>query len=54
MRQMPNFRMNARDLPHIGHRLYALTLNFGFRFTFSLSDFFATAFSLSPPGGINS
>jgi hypothetical protein len=21
IRQMPNFRMNARDRPHIGHRL---------------------------------
>jgi hypothetical protein len=46
IRQMPNFLMNARGLPQIGQRLYALTLNFGFRFTFSLSDFLANAFSL--------
>jgi hypothetical protein len=46
IRQIPNFLMNARGLPHMGHRLYALTLNFGFLFTFSLSDVFANAFSL--------
>jgi hypothetical protein len=46
IRQIPNFLMNARDLPHIGHRLYARTLNFGFLLTFCLSDVFANAFSL--------
>ena len=34
----------------MGHRLYALTLNFGFLFTFSLSDVFANALSLYLPG----
>jgi hypothetical protein len=46
IRQIPNFLMNPRGLPHIGHRLYALTRNLGFFFTFSLSDVFANAFSL--------
>jgi hypothetical protein len=46
MRQMPNFLMNARGLPHMGHRLYARTLNFGVLLAFSLSDVFANAFSL--------
>ena len=50
IRQIPNFLMNARGLPHMGHRLYALTLNFGFLFTFSLSDVFANDLSLYLPG----
>jgi hypothetical protein len=38
--------MKALGLPHMGHRLYALTWNLGFLLTFSLSDVFANAFSL--------
>ena len=46
IRQMPNFRMYPRGRPQMGQRLYVLTLNFGVRFAFSLSDVFANAFSL--------
>jgi hypothetical protein len=52
IRQIPNFLMNPRGLPHMGHRLYALTRNLGFLFTFCLSDVFANAFSLSLPGSL--
>jgi len=34
IRQIPNFLINARGRPHKGHRLYARTLNFGFRCAF--------------------
>jgi len=42
MRQMPNFLMYARGRPQSGQRLYFLTSNFGRRFDFAISDFFAT------------
>jgi hypothetical protein len=45
MRHNPNFRMYALGRPQIGHRLYALTLNFGFLTALILSDVFA---KLSP------
>jgi alpha-D-ribose 1-methylphosphonate 5-triphosphate synthase subunit PhnI len=41
MRQSPNFRMNARGRPHRLHRLMRRDENFGFRFAFSTSAFFA-------------
>ncbi len=44
--QTPNLRMKARGLPHMGHRLYLLTLNLGFRAAFIISDFFAKTPSL--------
>jgi hypothetical protein len=46
IRQIPNFLMKPLGLPQMGQRLYARTPNFGFRFTFCLSDVFAKAFSL--------
>jgi hypothetical protein len=35
MRQIPNFRRNARERPQRWQRLCARTENFGFRFDFS-------------------
>lgn len=46
IRQMPNFRINARGLPHKGHRLYARTLNFGSRCALMHNDVFANSTSL--------
>jgi len=37
MRHIPNFRKKPLGLPQIGHLLYALTLNLGFRIAFILS-----------------
>ncbi len=45
MRQMPNWRMYARGRPQMGQRLYVLTLNFGVRFDFAMSDFLANVAS---------
>ena len=39
MRQMPKRRRYARDRPQREHRLCERTLNFGFRFAFSIIDF---------------
>jgi len=44
-RQMPNLRIYARGRPHMGHRLYCLTENFGFRAALTLSDVFANSIS---------
>ena len=41
MRQIPNLRRYARDLPQRWQRVYFLTLNFGSRFAFAINDFFA-------------
>jgi hypothetical protein len=41
IRQIPNFRMNARGLPHRWHRLRTRTANFGGRFNLSMSAFLA-------------
>jgi hypothetical protein len=38
---MPKWRMNARGRPHWRHRLIVRVLNFGDRFAFSISAFFA-------------
>jgi hypothetical protein len=46
MRQIPNFLKNPLDLPQIGHRLYALTLNLGFLSAFIFKDFFAKSSSV--------
>ena len=45
---MPNLRINARGLPHKGHRLYALTLNLGLRCAFMRNDVLAKTPSLEP------
>lgn len=45
IRQIPNFLINARGLPHIGQRLYPLTLNLGCRNAFILSAFRAKSSS---------
>jgi hypothetical protein len=42
MRQIPNLRRYARGRPHLLHRKYALTLNFGGLFAFATKHFFAT------------
>ena len=47
MRQRPNFRRNARDLPHRWQRLCCRTANFGFRLLFSIIAFRAILFSLA-------
>jgi hypothetical protein len=39
IRQSPNRRRNARDLPHRPHRLWTRTPNFGFRLLFSIMAF---------------
>jgi hypothetical protein len=39
IRQSPNRRKNARDLPHRPHRLWTRTPNFGFRLLFSIMAF---------------
>jgi hypothetical protein len=44
--QIPNFRRNARDLPHRPHRLCCRAGNFGFRFDFSTMAFLAITDSL--------
>ena len=41
MRQTPKRRRKARPRPQRLQRLCACTLNFGFRFDFSIQDFFA-------------
>jgi len=41
IRHMPNFLKKPLGRPHIGHLLYALLLNLGFRPAFAISDFFA-------------
>jgi hypothetical protein len=41
MRHRPKRRNTARDLPQRLQRLCARTANFGFRFAFSIHDFFA-------------
>jgi hypothetical protein len=46
MRQIPNFRINARGRPHKGHRLYARTLNLGLRCAFIRIDVLAKSSSL--------
>jgi len=46
IRQIPNFLINALGLPHMGHRLYALTLNFGVLLAFIRSAVFAKRSSL--------
>jgi hypothetical protein len=43
IRQMPNFRMNARGRPQRPQRLPRRTENFGFSFVFSISAFLAIA-----------
>lgn len=45
MRQMPNWRMYPLGRPHMGQRLYVLTLNFGVRCDFAMSDFLANVAS---------
>jgi hypothetical protein len=40
-RQIPNLRIKALGRPQMGHLLYCLTANFGFRAAFTLSDVFA-------------
>jgi hypothetical protein len=45
IRQRPNFRRNARDLPQRWQRLCCLTANFGFRLLFSIIAFRAILFS---------
>jgi len=49
IRQIPNFLIKALALPHIGHRLYALTLNFGFFIAFILKAFLANSPSFYTP-----
>jgi hypothetical protein len=44
IRHMPNFLIKPRGLPHRGHRLYARTLNFGFRVACTIFDFLAKIF----------
>ena len=44
--QMPNFLRNARDRPHLPHRLCWRAGNFGFRFDFSTMAFLAIYISL--------
>ena len=41
IRHTPNLLRYARDRPQRLQRLCACTLNFGFRFDFSIQDFFA-------------
>jgi hypothetical protein len=45
MRHSPNLRYTARGRPQREHRVYARTLNFGVRFAFAISAFFATVSS---------
>jgi len=45
MRHMPKSRMYARGRPQRRQRLYLRTPNFGVRFDFSMSDFFANVSS---------
>jgi len=40
-RQIPNLRIKALGRPQMGHLLYCLTANFGFRAAFTFSDVFA-------------
>ena len=42
IRHIPNFRRYARGRPHSRQRWYARTGNFGVRWAFAISDFFAT------------
>jgi hypothetical protein len=46
MRQIPNLRIKARGRPQRGQRLYARTLNLGFRLAFAIIDFLAKVSSL--------
>jgi hypothetical protein len=41
MRQMPNFLYTECDRPHLLHRVYPRTLNFGFAAALIFSAFFA-------------
>jgi hypothetical protein len=47
IRQIPNFRRNARERPHRWQRLCCRTPNFGFRFDFSIIALRAIAQTLS-------
>ena len=47
MRQMPNFRMNARDRPQRWQRLCCRTMNFGLRLLFSIMALRAIPISLT-------
>jgi hypothetical protein len=47
IRQIPNFRKNPLGLPHMGHLLYALTLNLGFFMALFLSDFLSKSTDFS-------
>jgi hypothetical protein len=45
--QIPNFLINALGLPHMGHLLYALALNFGSFSALILSAFLAKSSSFA-------
>jgi hypothetical protein len=45
MRHSPNLRYTARGRPQREHLVYPRTLNFGVRFAFAISAFFATVSS---------
>ena len=53
IRQIPNFLKNPLGLPHIGHLLYALTLNLGSLIPFILRAFFANSSSLFKNQSLN-